>query len=274
MFATSHNTQDTEKAPSFEDARKIHKRIEFSHDASLLYWALSGPITKAISIKDNAHYDPDFPLQPYCLQTEPSLKWASIAQSPLTEPKISSVTVLVDPLYEWEERWMEMHARHAFPDEDHEESWVKFGTLVDFDPDSDEEEVEEGKGHMLRCCGGDRPRKPGVSLSVYATGEFLTVHDYVSAVHPWLMDLREKILQASGDIQDHIPLPSVTRLIVGSLSSPDFLTIDEEEQWQKRFSKKAMAKQAERLKSWEKWKEETDDWEPWYTEQGQRERGW
>jgi hypothetical protein len=60
----------------------------------------------------------------------------------------------------------------------------------------------------LRCCGCDRPRKKKVSLLVEASGYdgILTIHDFVSTVHPWLMGLRGEILQAAGDLQYLVPL--------------------------------------------------------------------
>ena len=39
-----------------------------------------------------------------------------------------------------------------------------------------------------------------MSLLVEASRDFVTVHDYVSAVHPWLLSLRGDILQAAGDV--------------------------------------------------------------------------
>ena len=77
--------------------------------------------------------------------------------------------------------------------------------------------------YLLRCCGGDRLRKKKVSLLVKASGNLgiLTIHDYLSAVHPWLMGLREEILQASGDLLDHVPLSADTRLMVSHPGLPE-----------------------------------------------------
>ncbi|KAK8128692.1 hypothetical protein PG984_009800 [Apiospora sp. TS-2023a] len=62
--------------------------------------------------------------------------------------------------------------------------------------DSDEEDY----GELLRCCGEDRPTKKWkltvTPSSNSAAGGFVTVHDYVSAVHPWLMSLRAEIAKA------------------------------------------------------------------------------
>jgi hypothetical protein len=152
-------------------------------------------------------------------------------QSPLTEPKISSVDVDVKALYEWEEQWMSVY-RH--PD------YAVRGTILveDFGahsgplPDFDSDEDEGGPEHLLHCCGADRPPKHrNFSLTVSATAGFLTVHDYVSAVLPWLMGLREKILMASGDVANNLPLPPDTRLMVKSYSTPNYLLTMEERSW-------------------------------------------
>lgn len=54
--------------------------------------------------------------------------------------------------------------------------------------------------HLLMCCGEKRPRGKAVSVAVKpaASHGFVTIHDYLSAVHPWLMSLREDILGAIG----------------------------------------------------------------------------
>jgi hypothetical protein len=51
------------------------------------------------------------------------------------------------------------------------------------------------------CCGAKRPRGKAVKLVVKPTmsgNEFVTVHDYLSAVPPWLMSARGDILWCMG----------------------------------------------------------------------------
>jgi hypothetical protein len=116
MSATSSKPNDVERAPSFEVAYETHEQVMFTHDALRLYWTLNGPLASAISVMEDKFYDPDVPLDSYCLQNEPSPSWSLVAQSPLTEPKISSVTVGVEQLDDWEDEWMELHRDHATPD--------------------------------------------------------------------------------------------------------------------------------------------------------------
>src|SRR4051812_10569442 len=98
---------------------------------------------------------------------------------------------------------------------------------------------------MMRSCYRGMPRDAKASLTVNATGEFITVHDYIFAVHPWLMGLREKILQASGDLLDAVALPSDTRLMVSAFLTPDVVTMVEEDEWKMSMAKKDNEKSAE-----------------------------
>jgi hypothetical protein len=90
------NYGSADRTPSFEAACARHQQVVFTHDARRLYWTLNGPLVNAIFVMDNDNYDPDTPLEPYCLHAGPKSSWSSVAQSPLTELKISSVTVSVE----------------------------------------------------------------------------------------------------------------------------------------------------------------------------------
>ena len=85
---------------------------------------------------------------------------------------------------------------------------------------------------MLECCGQKRPWSHNTQLQVAAQGEFLTVHEYVSAVHPWLMAMRDTLLDVLGKM-DFGPNPkwlSETKLAVLYLG-PGPLCIGHEDRW-------------------------------------------
>lgn len=107
---------------------------------------------------------------------------------------------------------------------------MPFGKVFDENEDENEYKDDEGLERAMRSCYRNMPRDTKASLTVKATREFITVHGYVSAVHPWLMGLREKILQASGDLLDNIALPLDTILMVSTFSTPDVVIIVEEEE--------------------------------------------
>ncbi len=212
---------------------RAHRPVVCSPDAKRLFWSLNGPLTTSVWIMEDA-FSPNS-REPYFRQTTgagTTTSWHPASQSPLTEPKVSSITVSVNDLDEWEDQWLDMHRDHADPDggeENGDESWVKFGPLPDYDPDKD----EEGPEHLLVCCGTQRPRGKPVSVVVKPSAssgkEFVTLHDYLSTVHPWLMSLREDILGAMGILDDE-PLPTETKIMV-DYSAPDSLKMYKEAEW-------------------------------------------
>lgn len=100
--------------PSFEAIDSAENRVRLTRDAKRLYWTLDRPLSSAIKVMEPTYYDPGSPMEPYCLQTTPGepLSWSPVTQSPLTEPKISSVIVHVDPSDDWENQWMEINGEH------------------------------------------------------------------------------------------------------------------------------------------------------------------
>ena len=159
--------------------------------------------------------NPDAPQEPYC-QTVGSVVWHSISQEPLTIPEVSSLSLVVSDLEDYVVNWLDGHEPHADLDSDN----CEFGQL-----DGGGSETE-----LLRCCGTDRPREIPPLLVKASVKPFVTVHDYVSAVHPWLLGLRGKILWALSDINEDKPLPAETKLCVDT-NWPDNLMIMEEGRW-------------------------------------------
>jgi hypothetical protein len=172
-------------------------RRGLSPSARRFFWSLSGPLTTSISIMSSPH-NPDS-LEPY-FQPGTST-WHPISQLSLTKTKISSITVEVYELEMWEEQWLDMHRGHSEPDSGKENGvGALWGELSDYDEEEDEEGEGEGEEHLLLCCGEKRPRRKAVSVVVKpaASHGFVTIHDYLSTVHPWLMSLWEDILGAIG----------------------------------------------------------------------------
>ncbi len=137
---------------------------------------------------------------------------------------------------------MELHHEHSEPPDSGGESgddasMVWWAPLPDFNPE-DDEEGRNGEYHLLKCCGISRPRAKAVRLVVQpdptSGRNFVSIHDYVSAVHPWLMSRRQDILSAkavvSGDGDD--PLPEDAKLVVECFDL-DSIVITEEAEWVK-----------------------------------------
>ena len=188
--------------PTYDELQEEAQRdsstrvARLSPSAQRLFWTLSGPLTTSISIMENPH-NPDS-LEPYFNQSTNTFH--AVSEAPLTEPKVSCITVRVYELEMWEEQWLDMHRDHSEPDGGEENGEdVVWGELEDYNEDSDEEGEGEEVMHLLMCCSEKRPRKKAVNITVKpAAGEtgFVTVHDYLSTVHPWIMSLRGDILGA------------------------------------------------------------------------------
>ena len=115
-----------------------------------------------------------------------------------------------------------MHWRHTDPpgEDDDDDDWEGEG---DRDVQWARVEREDGttKLELRRCCGTARPDTQNCSVVVRATavGEeaFVTVHDFLSVVHPWLMALKGDILAAMGTLNwSDEPLEAETALMVNS----------------------------------------------------------
>nr|XP_036574414.1 uncharacterized protein CTRU02_15636 [Colletotrichum truncatum]KAF6780842.1 hypothetical protein CTRU02_15636 [Colletotrichum truncatum] len=128
-------------------------------------------------------------------------------RSRLLNPKSNLLAKKIDVLERWQREWIEWHERHASPDNDN----CVFGELPDNDIPTSESSSNEGKekedvhsdeGELLRCCGTDRPKRALPLVIEASNTEYITIDDYVSALHPWLMGLRKDIIQADNLLGD------------------------------------------------------------------------
>ena len=176
--------------PTYESLAAARQTVWPSPDFFRLRWRLSGPLSTHINVLASA-VDATSPQTPY--QPSPST-FHPISSSPLSDPPISSITVTINPLDEWAEAWGEAH--HG-----------DIGGNQEWDPQEEEEDSTTTSRRLIRCCGEERPG-PGPSLTVSASGgrPFVTVHDYVMTVHPWLMGLDAEIRAAIGVFG--VPLPA------------------------------------------------------------------
>ena len=89
-------------------------------------------------------------------------------------------------------------------------------------------EDEDGESLLLECYGEKRPKPPLSSVVMASEKPYVTVHDYLSVVHPWLLGLRGEIFTAM-NVGDE-PLPENTKLMVNHDAAYS-LSIMEEEMW-------------------------------------------
>jgi hypothetical protein len=196
-----------------------------------LVWSFSGSLETSISVMASA-YNVDV-LEPYF---QPAAgggsPWHVISKSSLTHPPVSAIVATVDDLEIWESDWKDFHRNHSEPDSYNESEDLQYGDLPDYDPEKDEDPP-----HLLVCCGTDRPRNKsgGVLVTASQSGPgFVTVHDYITTVHPWLMRNRDDILDAMDRWED-LPDPADMDLVVDAVF-PTWLRIREKSEWVNELS--------------------------------------
>ncbi|KAK2025678.1 hypothetical protein LX32DRAFT_596247, partial [Colletotrichum zoysiae] len=179
-----------------------------SEASKRIFWTLNGPIESSIQVAPNPYYEPGDVMEPYfrpsAVDDSPQPNWHPAAQESLREPPISEATVRVDCIDGWEALWKELNYEC---------------TNIRIDP--------------------RRPRAKHILLEVRAGDRgFITIHDYISAVHPWLMDMRESILYASGKGDGRgVPWPSETRLTVVHFGNGPITIGNGDKQWARSHRK-------------------------------------
>ncbi|USP74843.1 hypothetical protein yc1106_02117 [Curvularia clavata] len=151
--------------------------VQTSVDMLRIHWSLFGPLQSSVDVADTL--GPDFNCQQYATYGG---SFHPISTSPATEPPVSSISVEVDVLEQWQYNW-EMEHRED-DGEDHE--WIE------------DENGEDRK--LMHCCGESRPPAASSLKVLSTTRPFVTVHDYITQVHAWLGTLQTDILKAMGEM--------------------------------------------------------------------------
>jgi hypothetical protein len=181
-MATSQSSQ-TDEPPhqAYKDLRGNHMPVHLSPNTQRIFWPFDGVFPTSISIMNTPNSTDS--LEPYFQQDaggSSSGTWHVVSQSPLTEPKVSSITVSVYDLDHWEQDWLERHREHVEPSRQYE-------TLDDGDArmrmTEDGWEMDSDQEYLLICCNQERPTGKAVKLVVKpsAGNEFVTIHDYLSS---------------------------------------------------------------------------------------------
>ncbi|KAJ6783592.1 hypothetical protein PWT90_10349 [Aphanocladium album] len=184
-----------------------------------LTWRVPAPLESALSVSANPR-NPRGPSVPYFGRTLAGGRWHDIAEEPVSETRQSSITVAVSPLTSWAAQWEEFH-EDADPDDDD----------CEFAPGDDD---DDGPGELLRYRGEQRPQTPPPLVVTATTKEYVTVHDYVSALHPWLMEHFDAISSAV-NVWNGGQAPPGQKLFVNARNLRD-VEIYDEERWEKSLS--------------------------------------
>ncbi|KAH6869675.1 hypothetical protein B0T10DRAFT_501306 [Thelonectria olida] len=211
--------------PSYSESSRAGRYPRTTDAVQRLFWSLQGPLQANVFVLEDPA-NPDGTREAYFRQTLSGTSWHPISQEPLTQPGVSSVAVEASPLAGWLWDWIEYH-EHAAPGED---GCVYERVADDHGDEDQDEDDDEFRGlKLMRCCNQDRPG-PTPTFVVRASDQpYVTIHDYVTTVHPWLMGLRTEILSALG-VFDGQPLPAETKLAV-AVNAADQPTVNTEEEW-------------------------------------------
>lgn len=225
----SDSQPERETYPTFSEFRSRSIKPYPTLAAVRIVWSFDGGSLETSLSVMAAAYNIDV-LEPYFQQSVgggSNTPWHVVSKSPATNPPVSEITVNVADLNIWESDWLEFHENHSDPDSYTESDILKYGTLPDYDPENDREPP-----HLLKCCGTDRPRgkRGGVLVTASPSGPgFVTVHEYVTTVHPWLIRNSGDILKAM-NCWEQMPDLEDKDLVV-DLVQPNSLTIREKSDW-------------------------------------------
>lgn len=188
--------------PSYEFLWK-NGTVNLNLEAERIGWILQDPLEDSIFVMDNAN-EPSGPRQPgFQPGTAPDggPNLHPVAHLSLCEPPISSIIVSVGELQYAAEYWGDMHT---------------------YDPDDDPKSP-------CGCCGLSPPPEDE-TLAVVAgkEGGFVTIGDYIAAVHPWLMSFRSAFLTIK--MSGSVPWPEDTTLMP-FFPYPDDVMVDDEKTW-------------------------------------------
>ncbi|KAH7251140.1 hypothetical protein BKA59DRAFT_524143 [Fusarium tricinctum] len=160
--------------PSYEERIRNNQYPASTDATKRLFWYIQGPLETNLFVLEDSS-DPYGSRQPYAQQIRTNgISWHSVSSLPLTNPMISSINVCCSELEEWPENWASLVHQHANPDM---ETCI-FGEV-------------DGRRKLINCCGEDRPKHHEPLLVTVSSQLYVTIHDYVTAVHPWLVVKRD-----------------------------------------------------------------------------------
>ncbi|KXX75178.1 hypothetical protein MMYC01_209620 [Madurella mycetomatis] len=78
---------------------------------------------------------------------------------------------------------------------------------------------------------GDKPLKFEPLVVTASNGDSVTIHDYVSAVHPWLTARREQIPRAKHVADDEYTPGTTDEKLLVSADNADLVSAQDEKEW-------------------------------------------
>ncbi|KAH6679968.1 hypothetical protein F5X68DRAFT_263664 [Plectosphaerella plurivora] len=159
--------------------------IPRASDASKrLFWTLNGPLESSIQVSPSPYYEPEAVMEAYCRPAtdDGPASWHPVSEENLFTMAHQTVKVRIENFAGYEQLWSDLNW---------EDSGAKWAALARDDPDFDPYDHDPDLGIPICPINVDDH-----ILTVTTTEDYLTIHEYVSAVHPWLMSIREIIVEA------------------------------------------------------------------------------
>ncbi|KAH6696900.1 hypothetical protein F5X68DRAFT_196279 [Plectosphaerella plurivora] len=212
--------------PSYEDLPKVPRLGPDPCPFTRLVIGLEGSLCTAVSVM-NEERDPDAPWEPYCEESEHGLVFHPISQDLLCDDQpISSIQTKVGHLSRWEQAWlMVFDDCNPRPPGD--------GVHTIWAPPREGEEPDDDKTglSLMYAAGEHRPPNYDKPLVVKAQDKaYLTVHEYLTVIRPYLITRRQDILGSLIISTQYDPsLPADTKLIASGFG--ETLTVETEEKW-------------------------------------------
>jgi hypothetical protein len=160
-----------------------------------LFWTLQGPLNTAISVLAE-DCNPDGPREPYLRQ---GTTYHPIGNEPITTRRFATLTVTEESIDTWRDEWDNLNY--------------------------------EGFDEDIRPAPEDLPPTFEPLVVTASNGEFVSVHDYVTAVHPWLMARREQILRARNVADDRYTPEEVEERLLVAVQNAEMVVAEDEQEW-------------------------------------------
>ncbi|KJZ68711.1 hypothetical protein HIM_11902 [Hirsutella minnesotensis 3608] len=154
-----------------------------------LRWEISSDISRAVRVLDKAT-DGGSVQRPYVTYSADGIaNIHPVSSAPITQPPVSLIRVSIDEPNYWGREWARAQEHNTDSNKDKSSEQA-------FADDADENAVARRPNFP---CGDPRSGSPLVLELKASAQDFVTIHEYISAIHPWLLLLAKDRIKAKDD---------------------------------------------------------------------------
>ncbi|KAF6800973.1 hypothetical protein CSOJ01_12107 [Colletotrichum sojae] len=207
---TPDQNQDV-RLPPAEVAKDSVVNMRMSSQARRIFWRFQEPLETSVFVLP-ADLDPDGPREAYFQKTDDGHELHAVSQEPLTDKSLTSIAVKSSELDDWPNSFYELHYEHD-----------------DLGSEDDDDDDEQDEDAQWKCsgCGEMSPKKHEPLIVKASEKPYVTVHDYIIAVHPWLIGLRGEMEQA----REELERPPLGDDMLVNAVDPRFVDLEDEQKW-------------------------------------------